>query len=201
MIEKAFGTDCQALYAGIYCQACFKCAFNALLGRAGGLERTTPTSDQKFWVSDDCFLLGAEEDKKCLWWKYKRTTTVFLLIRCFMVKGMLWACLCCKMLLVFSFVFFFLFLFLPGENLRCLSDCRMEHHFPCKIVLTETWWDLTLDQISICAQISELWLVKITPDLHFHIFSSRSLSGFMPFFLDWQFSLWQIYCCSAVWTL
>lgn len=48
MIEKAFGTDRQALYAGVYCQVCFKWAFNVLLRGAGGLERTVLTSNQKF---------------------------------------------------------------------------------------------------------------------------------------------------------
>lgn len=35
MIEKAFGTDCQALYAGIYCQVCLKWTFSVLFGGRG----------------------------------------------------------------------------------------------------------------------------------------------------------------------
>lgn len=75
--------------------------------------------------------------------------------------------------MLFRFFLFFFFISAWRKYTMCLKWLQNGASLFCKIVLTETWWDLTLDQITICAQISELWLVKITLDLHFHIFSSR----------------------------
>lgn len=58
-------------------------------------------------VSDPCFLVRAEEYKKCLWWKYhKCTTTIVLFVRCFMAKGRLWGFLCCRTLGFFLAFFY-----------------------------------------------------------------------------------------------
>lgn len=101
VVEKAFGTDCQALYAGIYTA---RFALNGhLMSYWEGQEAWRGLCwHPEIWVSDHHVLMRAEEDKVDISQMYNNCVIICTL---FCGKG-LWGFLCCEILLGFSLPFF-----------------------------------------------------------------------------------------------